>query len=58
MADFSVEWSETLGNDWSTLGVTQAMVPGSDDGTIQIWKATVPAGSGPKRFVRLKVTKP
>ncbi len=54
---FAVEWSGTLGNDWSTFGVAQAMVPGSDNGTIQLWKATVPAGSGPKRFVRLRVTK-
>ncbi len=30
----------------------------SDDGTLQQVKVTVPAGPGPKRFVRLKVTKP
>ena len=53
---FAVEWSGTLGNDWSTFGVAQAVIPGSDNGTIQLWKATVPAGSGPKRFVRLKIT--
>ena len=57
---FAVEWSGTLGNDWSTFGstfgVAQAMVPGSDNGTIQLWKATVPVGTGAKRFVRLKIT--
>ncbi len=55
---FAVEWSDTLAPaSWSTSGVTQAMIPGSDDGSSQQWKATVPAGSGLKRFVRLKVTK-
>ncbi|MEN9840299.1 MAG: hypothetical protein RL376_99 [Verrucomicrobiota bacterium] len=52
---FIVEWSDTLANDWSTAGVTQAAVAGTDDGTTQAWKATVPATDIPKRFVRLRI---
>jgi autotransporter-associated beta strand protein len=54
---FTVEWSDTLGNDWSTVGVTQALVPGSDNGTTQQIKATMPAGVSGRRFVHLKVTR-
>jgi autotransporter-associated beta strand protein len=54
---FVVEWSDTLGNDWSTVGVTQSLVAGSDNGVTQQWKATMPAGSS-RRFTRLKVTRP
>ena len=52
---FTVEWSDTLGNDWSTVGVSSSVL--SDDGTTQQIKATIPAGAT-KRFVHLKVTKP
>lgn len=53
-----VEWSDTLGNDWSTVGVGGAAVL-SDNGVTQQVKVTVPAGSGVnKRFVHLKVTRP
>jgi hypothetical protein len=57
---FTVEWSDTLnGTDWSTTGVTQSLVPGSDNGVSQQVKVTVPAGSGViRRFVHLKVTRP
>ncbi len=55
---FSVEWNDTLVGDWSTAGVTQAAVSGGDDGTSQLWKATVPAGSGDKRFLRIHVFSP
>jgi hypothetical protein len=56
-AVFTVEWSDTLpGGSWSTAGVIQAVL--TDNGTLQQVKATLPAGSGGKRFVRLKVTAP
>ncbi len=55
---FNVEWSNTLGNDWSTAGVSAPTIQ-SDNGVTQQIKVTVPAGSGvTKRFVRLKVTRP
>jgi autotransporter-associated beta strand protein len=53
-----VEWSDTLGSDWSTVGVGAPAVM-SENGVIQQVKVTVPAGSGvTKRFVHLKVTRP
>jgi autotransporter-associated beta strand protein len=55
---FIVEWSDTLGNDWTTAGVTQTEVPGSDDGTASLWQATVPAGTSGKRFVRVRIVQP
>ena len=54
---FTVEWSDTLGDDWSSSGVTQSELPGTDNGTTLLWKATVPAGSD-KRFLHLRVTAP
>ena len=56
--NFTVEWSDTLGNDWSTVGVTQSLVPGSDNGVTQQIKATMPAGVSGRRFLHLKVTRP
>lgn len=54
---FVVEWSDTLGNDWSSAGVTQSMIPDSDNGITQQWKAIIPAA--PTRpFTHLKVTRP
>lgn len=52
---YRVEWSDTLGGDWSDGGVVQAEIPGSDDGVATRWKATVPKGAL-RRFVRLRVT--
>ncbi len=52
---FTVEWSDTLLNDWSTTGVSAPTVL-SDNGTVQSMKATLPAGSN-RRFVRLKVVR-
>ncbi len=50
---FIVEWSDTLAaGSWSNGGVTEQSLGGN---TV---KAVVPAGSGPKRFVRLRVTQP
>jgi autotransporter-associated beta strand protein len=55
---FTVEWSDTLGNDWSTAGVGAPVVL-SDNGTTQQIKVVVPAGTGSaRRFVRLRVTSP
>lgn len=53
---FSVEWSDTLAaGSWTSIGAGTVQ---SDNGTVQTVKALVPAGSGPKRFIRLVVTKP
>ncbi|MBL9146158.1 MAG: Ig-like domain repeat protein [Verrucomicrobiaceae bacterium] len=54
---FTVEWSDDF-TTWSTAGVTQALVPGSDNGVTEQWKATMPAGANGRRFVHLKVTRP
>ncbi len=52
---FTVEWNDTLGTTgWSSAGVTEEVQ--SDDGSTQIVKALVPAGSSGHRFMRLKVT--
>jgi hypothetical protein len=53
----TVEWSDTLGNDWSTSNVIQSLVPDSDNGVTQQIKASLPAGSNARRFVRLRVTR-
>jgi hypothetical protein len=53
---FTVEWSDTLGNDWSTSGVSAPTIL-SDNGATQQVKVTVAAGSGVSRgFIRLRVT--
>ena len=51
---YIVKWSDDLGPPWSAQGVTEAIL--SDNGITQNVKATVPAGSSGKRFVRLLVT--
>ncbi len=54
---FAVQWSDSLAsNSWSATGVTQSVQ--SDNGTLQTVKASLPAGTSGKRFVRLVVTKP
>ena len=56
---FAVEWSDTLVNDWSTTGVTQFLVPGSDNGFTEAVCASVPVPAGTsRRFVRLRVSIP
>lgn len=55
---FAVEWSDTLGIDWSVHHVIQQVVPSTDDGTAELWQATMPAGEANKRFVRMKSEKP
>ena len=54
-AVFQVEWSDTLGNDWSTSGVT-AYQPAPIDVTSESVVVAIPAGAGEKRFIRLKET--
>lgn len=51
------EWSDTLADgSWSSTGVSQQIL--SDDGILQQVKAIIPAGSGDRRFVRMRVTNP
>lgn len=54
---YAVEWSDDF-TSWSVVGVTQSLVPCSDNGVTQQWKATMPAGGNGRRFVHLKVTRP
>jgi hypothetical protein len=51
---FHVPWTETLNNlDWSETGSTEQIL--TDNGTTQTVKATIPAGTSGRRFVRLEV---
>jgi hypothetical protein len=51
---FQVQWSDTLeAASWNGSGVSEQIL--SDDGTHQQVKATLPAGSAGRRFVRLRV---
>lgn len=55
-AAFTVEWRDSLSTGaWSSAGVTEQTL--SNDGTIQTVRATLAAGPGLTRFVRLRVTK-
>lgn len=53
---FAVERSDTLGNGWSVQQVTQQVIPGTDNGISELWKATLPKGNAHKRFVRVRIT--
>ena len=53
---YTVEWSDSLGNDWSTVGISSIIL--TDNGTTQQIKATLPAGVNGRRFVRLRITNP
>ncbi|MFO1481961.1 MAG: hypothetical protein U1F71_01235 [Verrucomicrobiaceae bacterium] len=54
---FAVEWSDTLApGSWSSAGVAEQIL--SDDGTTQEIRATLPAGTAGRRFVRLNVVGP
>lgn len=54
---FFVEWNDTLtSGTWSSSGVSQQVI--SSNGTTQQVRATLPAGTGGRRFVRLRVTPP
>lgn len=51
---FHVPWTDTLnGTDWSETNSTQTIL--TDNGTMQTVKATIPAGTSGRRFVRLEV---
>ncbi|MBL9144414.1 MAG: hypothetical protein JNM99_12115 [Verrucomicrobiaceae bacterium] len=54
---YTVEWSDTLGNDWSTSGVSAPTIL-NDNGVTQVVKVSVPADGAMQRFVRLRVTSP
>lgn len=52
-----VEWSDSLlPDDWHADGTAESIL--SDDGHTQRVQVTLPAGPGPARFVRLRVTRP
>ncbi|MFM2141726.1 MAG: hypothetical protein RLZZ476_270 [Verrucomicrobiota bacterium] len=51
---FTVEWSDDF-TTWSTAGVTSAVL--NDNGTTRQIKASMPAGTNGRRFVRLRVTR-
>ena len=54
---YQIEWSDTLAaGSWSTETVTEQIT--SSQGALETVKASVPAGSGGKRFLRLRVTAP
>jgi hypothetical protein len=54
---FAVQWSDTLqAGSWSTSGVSETIE--SDNLTVQTVEAILPAGLGPRRFVRLQATDP
>jgi hypothetical protein len=56
-ATFQVEWSDTLGHDWSAAGVT-AYQPVSTGVTSESVVVAVPAGTNGTRFVRVRLSTP
>ena len=55
-ASISVKWTDDLtAGSWSSAGVTETLL--SDDGTLQIVRATLPRGAA-RRFVLLEVSMP
>ncbi len=56
-AAFQIEWSDTLGNDWSSAGVTQDS-PVSLSTSEESVTTRIPAGSTGRRFLHLKVSIP
>jgi hypothetical protein len=54
---FTVEWSDTLDpGSWSTTGVITTVL--ADNGILQTVRAGVSFADAPRRFLRLRVTKP
>ena len=54
---YQIEWSETLeAGSWSTESVTQQIT--STQGALETVKASIPKGTGGKRFLRLRVGAP
>jgi hypothetical protein len=56
-ATWRVEWSDTLGGDWSNIDVVTAPA-NSIDATAESVTASVPAGQASRRFIRLRITAP
>jgi hypothetical protein len=56
-AIWRVEWSDTLGNDWTDLDVVTAP-PNPLDATRESVTASLPRGDDLKRFIRLRVSTP
>jgi hypothetical protein len=56
-ATFQVEWSDTLGDDWSTAGVVTSPAQ-SINATTESVQATLPAATGGRRFIRVRVHLP
>ena len=54
---FIVEWSDSLlAGSWSSTGVSERVISGN--ATVESVQASVPAGSGSKRFVRVRIVAP
>jgi hypothetical protein len=54
---FTVQHNATLDlAGWSSTGITESIL--SDDGTIQVIEATIPAPTGTACFTRLHVQRP
>jgi regulation of enolase protein 1 (concanavalin A-like superfamily) len=56
-AIYQVEWSDTLGNDWSSAGVTSDP-PVQINSTTESVRSTAPAGTASRRFLKLRVSSP
>lgn len=56
-AVFTVEWSDTLGDDWSSAGVVNSP-PVSIDANSESVTTNLPAGENGRRFIRIRLTKP
>jgi beta-glucanase (GH16 family) len=56
-AIYQVEWSDTLGDDWTGEGIVQAQAVPLTDSTESV-TATIPAGLAGNLFVRVRVSTP
>lgn len=53
---YGVVWTDNLpGGSWSSSGVTESIL--SDNGSVQMVKATIPLGPTGQRYVTLRITK-
>lgn len=54
---YTVAWSDSLSaTSWSSIGVAEQIL--TDNGIVQTVKATLPVGTGNRRFVHLSLSKP
>ena len=53
---FVLEWSDTLTGSWNNTDGTSPYLL-ADDGTVQLIRLTVPAGTTGRRYVRLRVSR-